>query len=321
MRHGFLAFLILLVSFSNVAGQDISYDVTIELSAKSAHEQIIITVNNSQDIEIEEFSYNLPSDAVNISVYDAVGVLEKNISHEEGVSIVSRFRNQVKMGDIETVIIEFDTDELISSSQEGNIFSAIFFPLGRMNLRVALPPGFGLSKPVASSAQTDIAPLPDRTTSDGTKTIFEWDVESLKEFALLIRYDSFNPPLSPAETKEPPISLPPPPEEAGVYSLELLVAIIVVLAVGGFLLNYKRKLIDEQKVDKTTEFMREDEKIIIDLIREDEGIVQRRLVDLTGFSKAKISKIVSDLNKRNIVFIERIGRRNKLFLTEEFKKK
>ncbi len=65
--------------------------------------------------------------------------------------------------------------------------------------------------------------------------------------------------------------------------------------------------------------MKDDERIIIDLVQENDGIVQMRLCDHTGFSKAKVSKIVSEMEKRKIVRVERVGRRNKLFLSEEFK--
>ncbi|CAB3289551.1 Transcriptional regulator, MarR family [Methanocaldococcus lauensis] len=68
------------------------------------------------------------------------------------------------------------------------------------------------------------------------------------------------------------------------------------------------------------DFLTEDEKIIIDLIKKYGHITQKELVEITKMSKPKVSRIVSELEDRKIIKKEKIGRINKLTLTEESKK-
>jgi len=59
---------------------------------------------------------------------------------------------------------------------------------------------------------------------------------------------------------------------------------------------------------------------VIDIIRKEKKkqIDQRRIVNLSAFSKAKISRIIRSLEERGIVESERIGRRNKISLKKKF---
>jgi uncharacterized membrane protein len=306
-----LIILIVFISLvSPVFSQEISYDFTIILSGTTAHETIQIELNNTGDHTIEEFSYELPTGANDILVYDSIGNLTLDVSESNPLIIRSDFRSPIEPGSSGVVNIQFTSSELVSTLGDEFIFSALFSPpqfnTEKFQLKVILPKGMGLSTPISSGAQTDIAPIPDDVISDGTTTSFLWKVEPDGEFAVFIRY-------KPLISQEVPQS----PEEQFI-SLNYLIPILLILIFIGVLIFYILKLRTRSVKDRT-EFMDDDKRIIIELVRENEGIVQKRLVDQTGFSKAKISNIVSELKRRNILRVERIGRRNKLFLTEEFK--
>jgi uncharacterized membrane protein len=293
-------FLILFLLTPYTAAQELQYEIIVTLSEKQAHELIKITLNNTGNVPFEDFSYTLPGDAGGIRVYDALGNLNPEILSEDKTQIMASFRDPVARGEQETIYIEFKTSELISSVEDEHIFSAFFSPFPdltkRFHLTIELPRGMGLSHPLSSGAQTDIAPLPDNTFSDGSRTIFEWNAAPEGDFAVFIRYSNFSTPLvSP-----------------------FLKSVIAIILIGVLLVGVLVFIRSKSRDKETTVFMREDEKILIELIRENEGIVQKRLSDHTGFSKAKVSKIVSELESRDILRIEKIGRRNKLFLTEEF---
>jgi uncharacterized membrane protein len=295
----FFALLFLMLCPQGSA-QEVSYNIEITLSPDSAHEVVKISLNNTGDVSLADFSYEIPQDSSKIRVYDGEGDLFPEIFNGTRIIVNSRFRRSVDPGEQEQITIEFESKELISKTQSEYLFSALFTPPPDLTksfvLKVGLPKGMGLPHPLYSTSQTDIAPLPDRTFSDGTRTIFEWDVKQSGEFALFIRYLGFE--KSQSKTLR--------------YGLIILAGILLIYL---FVLFRKKRASSDD-----TEFMREDEKIIIDLIRENEGIIQRRLGDFTGFSKAKVSKIVSELEKRSILMVEKIGRRKKLFLTDEFKK-
>ncbi|WP_292460720.1 winged helix-turn-helix transcriptional regulator [Methanothermococcus sp.] len=61
----------------------------------------------------------------------------------------------------------------------------------------------------------------------------------------------------------------------------------------------------------------EEEKMIIKLIREYKEITQKEIVELTGLTKPKVSRIVSDLEGRGIIKKIKIGRINKLTLSDK----
>jgi uncharacterized membrane protein len=61
----------------------------------------------------------------------------------------------------------------------------------------------------------------------------------------------------------------------------------------------------------------EEEKMVIKLIKEYKEITQKEIVEITGQTKPKVSRIVSDLEGRGIIKKVKIGRINKLTLSDE----
>ncbi|MFQ5801044.1 MAG: hypothetical protein ACE5HH_04935, partial [Candidatus Hydrothermarchaeales archaeon] len=268
--RSFILLMALLMLLPQVAAQEISYDIIISLSEDSVHETLKITVNNDGELPLEDFSYELPGDAKDIKVYDALGNLSPEIVYGANVVINSEFRAPVQPGEKEVITIEFNTAELISFNGEEYIFSALFSPPARYTkkflLRLELPRGMGLPTPISSGARTDIAPLPDETISDGTTTTFVWDVKPGDDFAAFVRYM----PLIPVSTSPP--STPAPSTSVWSRGYLLIVPVLLAVLLGAY--YFKRK---KEKVKEKTEFMKDDEKTIIELIRANEGIVQKRL--------------------------------------------
>lgn len=64
----------------------------------------------------------------------------------------------------------------------------------------------------------------------------------------------------------------------------------------------------------------DDEKTLVDIISESEGITQDSIKYRTGFSKSKVSLILSEMEKRNIIQRETLGRTNKVFISDWLKK-
>jgi uncharacterized membrane protein len=60
--------------------------------------------------------------------------------------------------------------------------------------------------------------------------------------------------------------------------------------------------------------------MIVDIIKKEnkEEVDQRRIVGESGFSKAKVSRIIQSLEERGVVESERIGRKNKIRLIRRF---
>ncbi|WP_423793311.1 DUF7343 domain-containing protein [Methanocaldococcus indicus] len=65
------------------------------------------------------------------------------------------------------------------------------------------------------------------------------------------------------------------------------------------------------------QFLTDEEKEIIKLVKEYGEITQKEICEITGMNKPKVSRIVSELENRKILKKEKIGRINKIKLTEE----
>lgn len=64
----------------------------------------------------------------------------------------------------------------------------------------------------------------------------------------------------------------------------------------------------------------ENEKLLVDMISGSEGITQDSIRFKTGFSKSKVSALISELEKKDILVRERLGRTYKLFISDWIKK-
>ena len=64
----------------------------------------------------------------------------------------------------------------------------------------------------------------------------------------------------------------------------------------------------------------EDEALLLEIIRENEGITQDSLRFRTGFSKSKVSALLLNLEKKGIITRERLGRTYKVFISDWIKR-
>lgn len=102
----------------------------------------------------------------------------------------------------------------------------------------------------------------------------------------------------------------PRPVEKPVYGW--MVALILVVVVG-IIFIYRRV---SKRSELILSVLNESERMIVDIIKKEgkEKVDQRKIVSLSGFSKAKVSRIIQSLVGRGVVKVERIGRRNRVSL-------
>jgi len=121
-------------------------------------------------------------------------------------------------------------------------------------------------------------------------------------------------------------SCPLPPEECPYKSsvpTESVVAFVFVIAIGIFGLfltitaKQTEKITHQQKIklSETIKTLQDDEKNILKLINESEGfILQGDLIEKTGYSKVKVSRILDRLEAKNLVERRRRGMSNIILL-------
>ncbi|AVB76051.1 MarR family protein [Methanococcus maripaludis] len=86
-----------------------------------------------------------------------------------------------------------------------------------------------------------------------------------------------------------------------------------------YIIELKEKIGDYEshKSETLMNILTDDEKQLIELIREHGSISQKEIVDVTGLTKPKVSRMISDLEQRGMVRKVKIGRINKIALSED----
>lgn len=99
------------------------------------------------------------------------------------------------------------------------------------------------------------------------------------------------------------------------YSIITIVVIASLIIITILYLYYKIKLEKERK--KIIEVLDINERKVLEILMKNNPINQKKLVELTQLSKAKISKIISSFKQRGIVSVEKRGRNNIIYLNKK----
>ena len=236
----------------------------------------------------------MPADAETVEIY-----LDSKKSNISSKGIV----------DLETSIKEIRLSYLTQEYLDKSNF-LLNFPIehdtNSAKLVVVLPEEAVLRKPIKDGSGS-IFPKPDKSGTDGRSLIFIWEKENLKpgdEFSVFVMYKQ---------------------KANFVPLIVLLVIVIAVLAYFGFYKKPKkvREIVikegkaHEKKEEKEDiiEHLKEDEQQIIRVLRQREGhCEQGTLRIVTGFSKAHLSRLLMELESRKVVFKEKRGKKNVVFL-------
>jgi len=115
------------------------------------------------------------------------------------------------------------------------------------------------------------------------------------------------------------------------YTVPILLSLVVALMVGAIVSLWLKPAakteapapapvakVDELEIIKRA--LSEDEKLVVDEIRRAGEITQDSLRFRLEWSKAKLSRILTNLDKLNIIQRERVGKTYKVFLSEKSQK-
>jgi hypothetical protein len=282
--------LVLVLFFAPVFAQEISkYQVKSYIDKMVLQEEVYITLFNTHDQKLEEFTYPFNGYLEGLSVSDLSGELEFSSILKGGKTYTTcTFKDPLLPGENRTIRYQYFINDRIDKKENTYILNtgySILANVKNFELLLALPEGYGIVKEGAS-------PLPDEKRSDGRRVFLTWKIEEPVlipgEFKVIVLYERLIGPKA-------------------WWREALFIAFIGAIGLGIYLKIKKSKL-------RKIEILKEDEQAIMKLVIEKDGIDQREIQRRTGFSKAKVSKILSELEKRGAIRKEPIGRRNKIFL-------
>ncbi|MCS7093676.1 MAG: hypothetical protein RMJ18_00610 [Candidatus Aenigmarchaeota archaeon] len=176
-----------------------------------------------------------------------------------------------------------------------------------VSVLVTLPVGM-----VLVEEKDAVFPSNFKTLTNGRNIIVYWELNNVSKFQ----------PLSFKVTYAPSI----PEESALVRFLKSFYMVLFISIVFLILLIYElfrtRRVIVKKIIKVPTEkivleVLDPDEKKIYEIVQKEGKIKQNRLVELTGFSKVKVSRVVKSLKDKKLINVEKLGKTNLISLRKK----
>jgi hypothetical protein len=233
-------------------------------------------------------SLSIPADAQTIEVYLNGIKTDANITDNHVL---------VDLQGINEIRLSFITEEFVDN--DNFLFNtAAEYDANLLEITVALPEEAVLKRPIKDAAGS-VYPRPDKATTDGRSLIFTWerkDVKAGDEAAIFVMY----------KTKANHVWL-------------IVILVFVVFSLTGYVFYKKpakkEKTKKKEKEPKVLKYLKEDEQQIVRILKQRKGKCEQGTMRvITGFSKASLSRLLSELEARKIVYKEKKGKKNLIFL-------
>jgi len=295
MKNIFSALVIGFILFSALAKAETiyQYGVTAEIySNNTVHYKLnIVFVNHtSQNITIPLGS------PLNIQVESSAICKEQRGILQTGIAC--------SMNESERTVISIDYDSSTVSKRDSYFLFADFFKLPQdaktVSILIKLPEGTGLREPTEDS----YSPTGALIGSDGRRPIINWvknDLKADERFDVSIAFEKIG-------------------ETEASFPFEIII-VIILLSLSGLGIFYQFYW-KGKNIRLILPILKKDEKKIFDTImKHGNGVNQKIIVKDSGYSKAKVSKVLNSLRERRLIKLERIGRSNKVYIEKNFEKK
>ncbi len=215
-------------------------------------------------------------------------------------TVVISLREPLKNGTSDSIKINFELSGFVADFKEDKILSFSYIPeanITAFSLIVKLPPRSTLASEIEKSGESlsAVYPSPTKIYTNGKRIILEWQRDELKigeSFRVFVMYSNLN--------------------KRNYSPLWVLFGLLIGTALTYFVIKGKNKNIARMVLSG-------DEEKIYELILASDGeILQEEIVKTTGFSKAKVSKLIRNLEIKKIIKKEPYRKTNRLMLKKEF---
>jgi len=316
----FACLLILPLSVVPVAAYTFDdYVLEVSPSEHFTHEAVTFTLINDGEESLREGNYTISATLDNVQVFDDRGLIPFTASRTEtGTTIIYHYRSPIPKGGVVRVTISFDAIGMVGKStyiddrgrsEEQRVLSTAFkcpSTIRRLKVRVLLPEGAWLARSLSEHATmtgSPVQPLDARILSNGTSLGIYWERSNLSRDDRFDFYVAYRFPGAIIRTTLTPI----------------LGSILVGVLVGAATVYlFLRKRAAETKTRHTLALLEEGERRVLKIIMDAGGeIRQDELMKTSGYSRARVSQLVTHLEKLKLIRKERFERTNKLILTGE----
>ncbi len=287
------ALFFFLISFRISFAQIQYYGVEISIDGKRSYSKITITFPEPR----EEFTFAIKGRVENL-VTKTIGEGIKCQEKVSGITLISCKLNLTK--DKRTIEIYFETEDFVKILDDKFIFSAdlsVGENVSSAFVSLKLPEGMAL---ISEDVTGRILPENSSILSDGRHIIVTWKIDEISKAQPLV-FQVIYEPIS-KQTFTVPL----------FYLISFGIAIFTISFFIFYFFYFKKP--KELVLSVLDDF----EKKVLNCIIEAGGEVkQKKVVNETNLSKAKVSRIVKNLEKRGLIEVKRLGRTNLLKLVKK----
>ncbi len=272
-----------------------SYSVSVDIENGNAYYDYEIVAFFDEAETAYEFLFTADTRNVEVSLNDVP--VHCDVSHAVGSSTVSCDMSEALYGK-NYIHVSYDSRYPLFGIEDMVMFHDSFSFFGDAmlsRLSVRLPMGYVLPE----KSDYFITPAPGSIYSDGRRHILMWEYENVSDLEVSVMFEQ-----SPGGAWQ---SLP-------VFFLSFLILL--------FLAYNTRSYLGRKKKEKTKcivySHLLESEAAVVGALQANLGVLkQKELQNITSFSKAKLSRVISNLESRGIVRKMPWGNSNKISLVKE----
>ncbi len=284
-----MVLLLFLMTSPVYASQITNHDMTVTIGDDSTRFDISV---NYQELTTNKVYYAAYSRITNLKVHDSLGALACDTETKPyGVEIACTPLDKNRKN--YTVALSYDALNLVSKSADAKTFaytSSVREPTQGLTLLLVLPEGYGI---VEDKGFESYYPQNGVVGGTGRKATILWVLKN------------------PALGKATPFTVYFEKISIGDNTTLPLAIVLFAAIIFSAVVFYRRT--HEKKSKMVLSVLKGDERSILEAIQEKgENCRQRDIVKITDFSKARISRILEDMEKRGIVERTRSGRTNRV---------
>jgi len=297
MRRVILALTLLLLLLPVVNALKLNdYDVAIDIYEDYVHETLTFEFADKES----KFDYFVLAPISNLEVKGEKGEINCYVEKQTLGSLIvcDNFEE-------ERLVMDFDAYDLVDKKKTFRIFSYMFAltrPTEYFHLKVKLPFGsvFADEKKLEGTGLMPYKPLGGIQGSDGRKIFIEWEL--------------IKPPLG--QTIDVELIFEPTVDLSPSIMAVTLGAILLMIGIFFYMTRTQAKT-----VESVMPVLDRDEKSVVSLLKERGEMTQKEIARELDVSKAKMSRIIMNLEKRGLIIKRESGRTNKIKLKEHLEER
>jgi len=274
------------------------FPICVGQTMNEINTNIYILEKNEANIEMELHFSKIRQ--IDIPVYTDI----YNLKVESGVCVITSGIQKIIQCKPESEImkISYSSKDVVEINKEINLFRydmPIMWTTKQVFIKLELPLGYTLTDKVL----VPVSPPNTEVGTDGRKIFVRWEFSNKEQDDILplrVYYEKTG-----------------YSNTVKFYGMIIFASVSVIIILVVLYLRVIRK-----KPELVLSVLNEAERMVVEILQNqpEEEVDQRKIVGLSGFSKAKVSRIIQSLEERGVVESIRMGRKNKIVLKKKFVK-